>query len=207
MDILFNAASNFRDLEQYEYECILSYNRRCVRIIIDFRDTDFFHLTGMQHLTDIDIPQNRKKTIEYIVDKKKLTEETLQKSKKYIYPTKNNDVRSRIEHLQYIEKYIDTDNFINLFTMRNPNNSGSFIEADYVIESRIDDISGDVYIFIKERNDKPEHYAVVSFFVKGDMTYSGDHLYWMKKSKLSQSKVEVLYQHPKFNDFLNQQNK
>lgn len=205
MDILYNAAHNFREIEKYDYECILSYNRRCISFVIDFDDRDFFHLTGMQHLSDIDIPKNRKKALQNVLESKIITEELLEKSSIYNNPTPNNNVKSRIEHLQYLEKYLDTDNYISVFTLRNPNNINSLIDADYVIESRIEDIPGDVYIFLRERNDNPGHCAVVSFFEKKDRIYAGDQLYWMKKSKISPVKSEVLYQHPKFNEFLKQQ--
>jgi len=73
MDLIYECAAKFILLEQYEYKFIVSKNRKTWGIILNFCDSDFFHLAGLHYLTDISIPRNRKETLKNIIEKKKIT--------------------------------------------------------------------------------------------------------------------------------------
>lgn len=74
----------------------------------------------------------------------------------------------------------------------------SFINAEYLIESRLKGSKDSVYIFLKRREEKPEYYCIVSFFKKDTVTYGGDKLYWMLKEKQYGNKKMILYRHPNY---------
>ncbi len=91
----------------------------------------------MQYVREIDIPRNRKKILDDIVIKHKITDAILMKSSSYRNPLPDKDIRSRIDLLRFLEEYIDTDNIIRIFNTRNNANLSSQIDADYIIEIEI----------------------------------------------------------------------
>lgn len=72
MDIIYECAAKFVALENYEYKFVVSKNRKSWELRLNFCDSDFFHLAGLQYLTDINLPQNRKNVLKNIIEKKKL---------------------------------------------------------------------------------------------------------------------------------------
>jgi hypothetical protein len=198
MDKIYEAAAKYVALSNYEYEFVLSQNRRCRKIKISFHDEDFYHLAGLQYVREIDIPRNRKKTLDDIVIKHKITDDILMKSSSYQNPLPDKDIKSRIDLLRFLEEYIDTDNIIRIFNTRNSAKLSSQINADYIIESQLKGDPNVVYIFLKHRIEEPDYCCVVSFFKKGNAVYGGDILYWMRKTKILGDEVKVLYQHKDF---------
>lgn len=159
---------------------------------------DFFHLAGLQHLVDIALPRNRSKTIQNVLERK-ITDELLEKSKFHL--SKTNDekcIKDRIEELQYLEEYLDVNNTIKIFSLKDTPFLYSEIDAEYVIESSIKRRNRTVYIFLKERKEEQGTYCVVSFFVKNRRIYGGEKLYWMLKRKYVGDEMNVLYQHPNY---------
>lgn len=119
------------------YEFHVSEKRKIKRFILNFSPKDFFHLVGFQHLKDISLPRNRAKTLEYIL-KRQITDETLSKSKYYNPSVKDEkNIRSRIDELQYLEEYLDTDNIIKIFSIKDVPDLHSSIDAEYIIESSL----------------------------------------------------------------------
>lgn len=88
-------------------------------------------------MKDISLPRNRAKTLEYIL-KRQITDETLSKSKYYNPSVKDEkNIRSRIDELQYLEEYLDTDNIIKIFSIKDVPDLHSSIDAEYIIESSL----------------------------------------------------------------------
>lgn len=198
MDIIYEAAAKFVALSLYEYEFVLSQNRHSKEIKVNFLNEDFYHLAGLQYVRGVDIPRNRKRTLNDILFRQKITDGLLSKSEDYRNPIPDKDIRSRISLLRYLEEYIDNDNIIRIFTTRNQKNISSLIQADFIIESQFKGDMDIVYIFLKHRRENPEYCCVVSFFKKDQISYGGDIMYWMKKSKILGDKVKILYQHKNF---------
>lgn len=134
MDILYEAAVKYILLENYEYHFVISQNRKLQTIQLNFIDTDFFHLAGLQYLSDIVIPQDRTQTLKQIVINHNLSTKSISKSLHYINKDSKKDVKSRIEELRFLEEYLDTDNFIKIFNLCNQKYISSSIKADYLIE-------------------------------------------------------------------------
>lgn len=198
MDLIYECAAKFAIIEDYEYRFVVSKNRKTRELMVDFCDSDFFHLAGLHYLTDISIPKNRKEILKNIIEKKKITDTLLQKSRFFTNPEQDKNIKSRIEELRFLEEYLDTDNIIRIYNTRNLKYLNSNINADYIIESQFKGAKDVVYIFLREREENPDKYGVVSFFKKDNITYGGDSLYWMLKEKRSAKKSIILYQHPKY---------
>ena len=159
--------------------------------MLNFEDGDFFHLAGLHYLKDIQIPKNKEKTIENILEKQLITDSLICKSQVYQNPTPDLNIQSRINELSFLEQHLDSKNFIRIY--QNNKNSRSFIHADYFIESQL---SGHTtYIFIAKRSDGSGYYRVNSIFEKGSLSYSGANYYWMLKEKIAQHEHSVLLKH------------
>lgn len=70
-------------------------------------------MAGLQYLSDLAIPQNRKQTLYSILDDE-ITDEILEKSKYYKNTNAQIDIKSRISELSYLEEYLDTNNMIKI---------------------------------------------------------------------------------------------
>lgn len=200
MDKIYDCAAKFIVLERYEYRFIVTQRRKSSELLLNFCDTDFFHLAGLHYLTDISIPRNRQETLRNIVEKKKITDELLHKSRFYTNPRPDKNVKSRIEELCFLEEYLDTNNIIRIYNTRNNRFLQSYINADYLIESQFRGSKDIVYIFLKERSENPAYLCVISFFKKDTVIYGGDKLYWMLKEKISAYGNTILYRHPNYKD-------
>lgn len=189
-----------------EYEFHVSEKRKIRKMILSFSQKEFFHLVGLQHLNDIALPNNRNTTIQDVFNNK-ITDEILSKSKHYVNSIKDEkNIRDRICELQYLEEYLDTNNIIKIFSVRDTPFLHSDINADYVIESSLLKRSKTVYIFLKERKEQPGVYCIVSFFVKKKLTYGGAKLYWMLKRKVVQGQTSTLYQNQNYDETSVEQN-
>ncbi len=200
MDKIYEAAAKYVALSRYKYKFVLSQSRHCITVKVNFLDEDFYHLAGLQYIKGVDIPKNRKKTLNDILIKHKITDEVLSKSRAYTNPSPDKDIRSRIDLLRFLEEYIDNDNIMRIFTTRNQKNQSTLIKADYIIESQLKGDSDTVYIFLKHRTEDLSHCCVVSFFKKDQISYGGDILYWMQKAKILGESVTILYQHKDFSE-------
>lgn len=72
MNLLKQAALSFERLKEIKYRIVLSagLNKPLEEIVINFYDEDLFHILGLQHLSDIDIPKNKKKLLTQIFGRK-----------------------------------------------------------------------------------------------------------------------------------------
>lgn len=199
MDLIYECAAKFVLLGQYEYKFVVSKKRKTKEIFLNFRDNDFFHLAGLHHLTDISIPRNRKDTLKNIIEKRKITDSLLCRSRFFVDSESDKDIKSRIEELRFLEEYLDTDNLIRIYSTENMKYFHSNIDAEYIIESRLPRTREVVYIFLKQREESPSMYCAVSFFKKGTVTYGGKALYWMLKEKRDENGCTTLYRHPEYN--------
>jgi hypothetical protein len=199
MDIIYECATKFVVLEEYEYRFVVSKNRKTKELFLNFKDSDFFHLAGLQYLTDISIPQNRKDTLKNIIENKIITDELLNKSRFYNKNHSDKNIKSRIEELRFLEEYLDTNNIIRIYNTQNMKYLQSMINADYIIESQFKNSPEIVYIFLKQREQDSKYLCPISFFKKEKITYSGDLLYWMLKEKIGKENSKILYKHDKYN--------
>ena len=198
MDKIKECALNFKCLCDVSYKFIVSFQRKTQEINLNFKESDFFHLAGLQYLSDLAIPRNRKTILHNIENDDSFTDDFLQKSKHYQNNNAEIDIASRIGELRFLEEYLDTDNMIKIFSVKDDIYLKSKIDAEYIIESKLPNSHTVVYIFLARRKESIDYYCVKSFFVKRKIVYSGNSLYWMYKEKLKNDEVKVLYKHKNF---------
>lgn len=197
MDIITKSALEFNKLLSTKYHFVVSKKRVTRNISLGFASTDFYHIAGLQYLSDVDIKRNRGDTISLVINGR-ITDSLLQKSR--FYYGKDGEERSvfnRIEELRNLRQYIESDNYISIFELRE-SRTGSCIDAEYVINSRLRGGIKEVFIFLRKREEN-EEYGIVSFFVKGKRDYRGEKLYWMLKERIEEDGSRIiLYKHPTF---------
>lgn len=172
-----------------------------VRVItLDFKLKDFHHLAGLQYLTDINIPKNKKDTISWILNNRDpVTDEYLAQSEFYRgKPNDEKDIESRIANLRFLEQYLDENNIIRIYSPKDGPQNNSFIQCDYIIESQLKNSHTTVYIFLKHRYGIGSPCGIISFIVKKNVSYGGQNLYWMIKDKITNGVRQTIYQNPKY---------
>ncbi|MCM1540155.1 MAG: PBECR4 domain-containing protein [Blautia sp.] len=154
MDKIQECAMCFQHLVNTTSYIFHAVNRRVHVIRLDFKASDFYHLTGLQYLTDIDIPKNKKNTISWILDKRRpVTDDYLAKSAFYKgKPDDEKDIENRIANLRFLEQYLDEDNMIRMYSPKDGPPNSSLIKCDYIIESQLQKSHTIVYIFLKHRH-------------------------------------------------------
>ncbi len=135
-----------------------------------------------------------------IIEKRKITDFLLYKSRFFVNSESNKDIKSRVEELRFLEEYLDTDNLIRIYSTENIRYLQSYIDAEYIIESQLQKTGACVYIFLKQREESPMTYCVASFFKKGTVVYGGESLYWMLKEKKGLNGCNTLYRHPDYSE-------
>lgn len=202
MDKIQECAEKFKHLvESTSY--IFHLARKSIRVVkLNFEMSDFHHLAGLQYLSDIEIPRNRKKTIDWILnDTKPVTDTYLSESEFYKGKASDEkDVQRRIEELCYLEEYLDEDNIIRIYSPKDGPNNNSLISCDYIIESQLSGSMTIVYIFLKHRRGIDSPCCINSFIVKKNVSYGGQNLYWMLKDKIVYGVRNTIFQHPKYTD-------
>ena len=202
MDKIQQCAYNFLHLVNTT-QYVFHVAKRGVDIItVDFDLKDFHHLVGFQYLDDISIPKNKRKTIDWILSETNpVTDEFLARSEHY--KGRENDeknIEERISEFRFLERYLDVDNFIRIYSPKDGPNNNSMIFCDYIIESKLKSSGKTVYIFLKHRCGLQSPCCVISFGVKKNTSYGGRNLYWMVKDKIISGKRVTLYQHPNYSD-------
>lgn len=202
MSVIEDCAVSYLKLMQYEYRFVVSRNRKTKEILLDFRDTDFFHLVGLQHIVDISIPQNRKDVLSNILEKRFITDEMIQKSRFYLNSTPHLNVKSRMEEARYIENYLDVNNYIYIYSLDGRPHMQSYINAEYVIQSKLKNSLKTVYIFLKRRKEDEQYFGITSFFPQTIVSYGGYALYWMLKEKKHKKtgSIQILFKHKNFEE-------
>ena len=160
MPIISNALNAFRELFDYSYHFVISSSKKLYDIKLVFKNSDFYHLAGLQYLIDIDIPKSATQLYEKI-DNHKINDEVLSCSVNYL---KVNDsyanVKDRIYGLQFLKDYIESKNTVFQY-IKNMNRYSS-IQADFLIKSVIN--HQEAFLFLRKRS-KEDTYCICSFFI------------------------------------------
>ncbi len=199
MDSLRQAADKFLLLEKTEYRLILSAgkNKPLETVELNFIDEDFYHILGLHHLDDIDIPKNKKLLLSKILCGD-LNDKYLSQSEYYDDDLLGYNIKNRIEHSRYLEEYLDSDDFtVSVYKLQHDNKT--LIRADYLITCKRTTSDEEYYIFLRKRKETSS-YGIVSCFPKNRLTYWGGKRYLMLKEKMDgESRIE-LFRHPNFKD-------
>ena len=199
MDLLEQAANAFIELKKAKYRIVLSAGRNKPKeeIVIDFCDTDLYHMLGFQYLTDIDLPKSKKRVLPEII-KGALSEETISKSEYYDNDQSGYSIKNRIEKVANIEQYLDSNNY-NVSIFKDQHTIRTKIKADYLIICREISSENEYYIFIRRRKGE-DGYNIVSCFPKEDISYWGGKRYLMLKEKIIDGVPNLLFKHKDYQE-------
>ena len=199
MDLLKQAANAFIELKKVKYRIVLSAgrNKPIEEIVINFYDTDLYHMLGFQYLTDIDLPKSKKRVLPDIIQGA-LSEETISKSEFYDKSQSGHNIKNRIEKVAYIEQYLDSNNYyVSIF--KDQHTVRTKIQADYLIVCREISSENEYYIFIRRRKGE-DGYNIVSCFPKEDISYWGGKRYLMLKEKIIDGVPNLLFKHKNYQE-------
>ncbi|MGN0638870.1 MAG: PBECR4 domain-containing protein [Huintestinicola sp.] len=169
MDLLLEAAENFRKLLDIKYDVLLGRKNREVEISIIFRPIDFHHLAGLQYIKDMpELKCSREKVFQAIRNDSALR---MKISSSVFFA----DIRERLTALKQIEYLLDNNDLIFKYDYKK--NKMSKMKADFLIQAS-DEEQEITYIFGEHiakctymQNETKEVYCK-SIFKKGNMDYS-----------------------------------
>lgn len=197
MDSINKTYKAFNKLKEFKYLIVLSAGRDkpIEKIILDFNDEDLFHILGLQHLSDIDLPKN-KKMIASFIEMNRITDEYLSKSEYYDNKSLDYNIKNRIEKAGCLEEFLDSDDFrVCVYKLQHLNNT--FINADYLIICKKNKNDEEYYIFVRKRKES-DAFGIVSCFPKKNISYWGGKRYLLYKSKCKKDISCILFKHSNY---------
>lgn len=169
-DLLYDAAIQYKSLLNKGYDIVLGRKSKTYLVKIRFSQDSFYHLAGLQHLTDITYTSKNKERIYKDILARKITYETISKSVFY----EEYFVEERITYLKRLEEMLDSCQFMFLI------NHKEYIKftriyADYLCKYVLpEDKQVILYFFtvkVKSSRIKNE-FKGCSFFKKHDIDYT-----------------------------------
>lgn len=191
MDVLSEAAKLFENLINVEYNIILGKRGELTELILDFEKADFFHLVGLQYITDM--PQLKKKR-DLIFDNiinGKITNEQISKSVHY------EKMRKRLNDFLSFEKILDSNEIV--FKYNKKYSSFSSIDADYLMKTIVNKRTS--YIFTSS-DKKRKGQMCISFFFndKCDYTRNQTSMTMLYKKKIYKDSNTFVIQYDRLSD-------
>ncbi len=161
-DILYDAAVAYQNLQDVIYRITLGRKGNLYQINLHFPGESFYHLTGIQHLTDITFSSFNKERLYKMILQKKITIEDIKRS---IY-FEEYQIEDRLVRLRKLESMIES----NAVTYRiNPKVYRQYttIQADYVCEINQESAVAYLFLVYEKMNPKFEDACrCCSFFKK-----------------------------------------
>lgn len=188
MSSIYDCVDAFAKLLNIEYEIILGRKMQNVTLKIEFRKSDLHHLLGFQYLSDRPELNHDREKIFNDLQKRKISEEHIEKSHHY------DEIRERIEFFPFIESIFDDNNTV--FKYNENLNSFSLIKAEYLLKNEI--LSRNVFTFLSKSKD--EKYFCRSFFPQDKIDYSVGQTQWtlLYKKKIYKKTNEEVVLYDKF---------
>lgn len=140
-DILYNAAIEYKKLEKTVYKIIVGRKGYSYPIMLHFPPESFFHLAGLQHLTDLTYPSANKERIYKEILKKNFTIKDIEKS---IFYGKW-FIEERLNSFIYLKDMIEGDSITYLINSKRYI-AYTTIKADYLCEHK--ENVGILYLFL-----------------------------------------------------------
>jgi len=189
MDKLKQCALIFNSLLDIEYKIILGRKGVLTEFIINFEETDFYHLVGLQKLKDLAYLKGKRDKIFNDILEGKITYVMISSSKFFEKNKGKNiiGIRERINSFLHFIELLDSNNIY--FKYSQNRNASSKIECQYLLENRYSEELA--YIFLDKR-DNSDYKFCRSFFPKDEKDYTS-----------GQTKMTLLYKE-KINSPLNE---
>lgn len=186
IDKLKLCAIEFQKLFNIHYKIILGRKGKETELILTFEKKEFFHLIGLQKLTDLPYLRTNSEKIFDSIMNGTITYDNIRKSNFFQENEKNNmhGIEERIDYFVNIEKIFDSNNLV--FKFNNNINKMSKINAEYIFENI--DFRKNIYVFIDSRS-KDNYKFCRSFFPKNATDYTARQT---KMTLLYKEKIDIL---------------
>lgn len=168
-DILYDAAVKYGSMLSKGYNIVLGRRQKEYHIQLRFTKDAFYHLVGMQHLTDIKFSSKNRERVYKDIMSGKITEEFLKKSifyEKYF-------IEERITYLTRLEEMLDSCNVLFLINHKEYMQY-TRIFADYLCEYMLPENNAGCLYFFAVKIGLPNGENIChgcSFFKKHDIDY------------------------------------
>lgn len=185
MDILGKAATEFNRLLGIKYEIILGKKGKTTVFSISFEKHEFYHIAGLQYLTDIrELKTDRAILFERIIKDDAFRQKIL----KSCFIEK---ITERINQLINLEAFIDSNDTVFKYTEKA--NPYSNIRADFLLMNK--NIKFNLFLFLSYKKDSVCFCR--SFFSDDRVDYSKNQiamtLLFKKKTFVSNPKEIILF--------------
>lgn len=167
-DILYDAAIRYKQLENTIYKIVVGRKGKAYTIQLHFPPESFFHLAGLQHLTDITFPSKNKERIYKEILKHNLTLQDIQKSIFF----DDYYIEERLNDFMFLEQLLDSNSVTYLINNKRYIQYTK-IKSDYLCERNIN--SDIIYLFIVQERKNPKfenECKGCSLFTKHDINYT-----------------------------------
>lgn len=172
MNNILDTAIAYNKLTQIEYEITLAKKNKVVSLHIIFQKNKFYHLAGLQYLTDIhELDDDRESVFNNIINLN-ITNKKIESSQYY------SRIQERVDYLANLEQIFDSNDTIFKY---DPNNNSitTSIKGEYLMQNNIQ--NRDVFVFLDKEKDGS--YYCRSFFPKEFTDYSKGQSKWTVLSK------------------------
>jgi len=167
MNTIFDAAEKFSRLLDVEYEIILAKKGKKVKLLISFEKIYFYHLAGLQYLTDIHELDNQREIVFDWILSGAISSERIESSQ--FYPK----IKERVHYLSILESIFDDNGTIFKYDEKE-NILTSQIKGDYLMSNAVD--SRNIFTFLSKADE--EKYYCRSFFPQTFKDYSYRQKKW-----------------------------
>ncbi|MCM1578814.1 MAG: PBECR4 domain-containing protein [Ruminococcus sp.] len=197
MGNIYTACNNFSKLLNKECNIILGRKGKEFKIKIRFSEYEFFHLSGLHKLTDIEnLSYPNSKNIFNDILKGKISQELCRSSDFY------NKIDGRIYLIENLEIFLDSNKTV--FKYNNRAKQFSYIEADFLLKNSNE--QDNMYVYISRNENESDTYFCRSAFPRSKLQSDyalGHTLYAMlykEKVNLLSGEKKILYVHPKYEE-------
>jgi len=174
MGISKDSARAFERLIDIRYRFVLGRKGKKTEIVLAFDESDFFHLSGLQYLTDLaGFNAGNAKEIFRRILSGEVDDDFLLESIHF------DSIKCRIEAVAKLEQMLDDRNIVFKYLL----SQYSKIRADYLI--KLGSVSDEEFLFLADHSGT---YSCISFFPKDTRDYSAR---MPEYTTLLQQKIDV----------------
>lgn len=172
MNNVLDSAKKFSRLLDIEYEIVLAQKGKQVKLLISFEKIHFYHLAGLQYLTDIHELDNQREIVFDWILSETIKSNRIESSKFY------QKIQERVHYLARLESIFDDNGTIFKYDEKE-NILTSQIKGDYLMSNSIE--SRNIFTFLSKTSE--EKYYCRSFFPQSFKDYSYRQKKWTVLSK------------------------
>ncbi|MBR4322291.1 PBECR4 domain-containing protein [Treponema sp.] len=172
MNNILDSAKKFSRLFDVEYEIILAKKGNQVRLVISFEKFHFYHLAGLQYLTDIHELDNQREIVFDWILSESIKNERIESSQ--FYPK----IKERVHYLAQLESIFDSNDTVFKYDEKE-NILTSQITGEYLMKNIVE--SRNIFTFLDKTKD--DKYYCRSFFPQSFKDYSYRQKRWTVLSK------------------------